>query len=157
MPAAPTLTSAETAGEMVEDYWHVLLRDVAFNNFDTDATAAAAIADLNRLSDFKGPKIGGGVTAQSLFRGNTPGDLIGPFISQFLYLPIPYGPAPNFDGSGSLAIQYQEQIVPEANVKNHFVFTFTYWLPIQRGTNPEKNITYDPTQIFIRTVRDRAD
>jgi membrane-associated phospholipid phosphatase len=157
MPAAPTLASAETAGEMVEVYWHALLRDVAFNDFDTDITAAAAIADLNRLSDFKGPKVGGVVTAQSLFRGNTPGDLIGPFISQFLYLPIPYGPGPNYDGSGSLAIQYQQQIVPEANIKNDFVFTFTDWLPIQRGANPEKNIIYGASQIFIRTARDLAD
>ncbi len=92
-----------------------------------------------------------------MFRGNTPGDLIGPFISQFLYLPIPYGPGPNYDGSSSFAIQYQQQIVPEANVKNDFVFTFTDWIPIQRGANPEKSITYGPTQTFIRTVRDLAD
>jgi len=158
MPAAPTLASAETAGEMVEDYWMALLRDVAFNDFDTDSTAAAAIADLNRLSDFKGPKEGGVVTAGTLFRGSTTGDLIGPFISQFLYQPIPYGPGPNYDGSGTLAIQYQEQVAPEGSVVNDFVFTFTDWLPIQRGANPDESITFDTTtRTFIRTVRDLAD
>lgn len=158
MPAAPALTSAETAGEMVEVYWHALLRDVAFNDFDTDATAAMAIADLNGLSDFKGPKIGGVVTAQSLFRGNSSGDLVGPFISQFLYQPVPFGPGPNYDGSGTLAIQYQEQVVPTSSIANDFVFTFTDWLPVQRGENPEKTISYDTTaRTFIRTVRDLAD
>src|SRR5438128_11361060 len=51
--------------------------------------AAEAIADLNSLSNFKGPKIGGVVTPQTLFRGTTPGELVGPYISQFLYKPIP--------------------------------------------------------------------
>lgn len=157
MPAPPALASAETAGEMVEVYWHALLRDVAFNDYDTNATAGMAIADLNNLTNFKGPKIGGLVTAGTLFRGNTPGDLIGPFISQFLYLPIPYGPAPNYDGSGSLAIQYQQQIVPQSGVQNDFVFTFTDWLPIQRGALPEKSISFSTSQIFIRNARDLAD
>ena len=156
MPAAPTLASAETAGEMVELYWHALLRDVAFNAYDTDATAALAIASLNSLSDFKGPKQGGVVTAKTLFRGNTPGDLVGPYVSQFLYQPVPYGPGSNYDGSGTLPIQYQEQVVPESNVKNDFVFTFTDWLPIQRGANPEKSLTYTTTS-FIRNERDLGD
>ncbi len=158
MPAAPTLASAETAGEMVELYWSALLRDVAFNDFDTDSIAASAIEDLNRLSDFKGPKEGGVVTAGTLLRGNTTGDLIGPFVSQFLYQPVPYGPGPNYDGSGTLSIAYQAQVVPTSNVINDFVFTFTDWLPIQRGENPDKSIEFDTTtRIFIRNPRDLGD
>jgi len=89
IPAAPKLTSAETAGEMVELYWQALLRDVPFNQYNTNVMAAAAIVDLNTLSNFKGPKIGGMVTPQTLFRGTTPGELVGPYISQLLYKPIP--------------------------------------------------------------------
>lgn len=89
---APAFASAEQAGEMVELYWQALLRDVPFNEYDTNLVAAQAIADLNSLSDFRGPKIAGQVTAQTLFRGITPGELVGPYISQFLYQPVPnYG------------------------------------------------------------------
>ena len=117
MPAAPSICSNETAGEMVELYWHALLRDVNFNDYDTDASAAKAIDDLNKLSEFKGPKINGRITAQTLFRGNTPGDLTGPLISQFLYQPVPYGPAENFDGgpSGTPGIDFQAQVVPTSS------------------------------------------
>ncbi|MFC1841537.1 vanadium-dependent haloperoxidase [Candidatus Dependentiae bacterium] len=154
MPAAPSICSAETAGEMVELYWHALLRDVFFNHYDTDA--GAAVADLNNLSNFKGPKVNGLVTAGTLFRGNTPGDLIGPLVSQFLYLPVPYGPDQNFDGGpgGTPGIDFQAQIVPISSTINDFVTTFTEWLSIQRGNDPATSIIYTDTRIFIRNARD---
>lgn len=157
MPAAPALASAETAGEMVELYWHALLRDIPFNEYDTNATAQTTIASLNSLSDFKGPKIGGAVTAQSLFRGNTPGDLIGPFVSQFLYQPIPYGPATNYDGSGSLSTAYQAQVVPAAGTTNDFMTNFTTWSAVQKGINPTTTISFISTRTFIRNERDLGD
>lgn len=86
---APAFASAQAAGEMVELYWGALLRDVPFNEYDTNPIAAQAIANLNMLSDFRGPKENGLVTAQTLWRGSTSGDLVGPYISQFLYQPIP--------------------------------------------------------------------
>lgn len=159
MPAAPALASAQAAGEMVEVYWHALLRDVFFNDYDTGATTAA-INDLNNLSDFKGPKQGGAVTAQTLFRGNTPGDLIGGLISQFLYLPVPYGPADNFDGGvgGTAGIDFQAQVVPTSSAAaNDFMTTFTEWLFVQRGNNPTRSITYTGTREFIRNARDMGD
>ncbi|HSC24825.1 MAG TPA: vanadium-dependent haloperoxidase [Candidatus Babeliales bacterium] len=86
---APKLTSAQAASEMVELYWGVLLRDIPFNQYATDLTAVAAIANLNALSHFQGPRINGAVTSQTLWRGATAGDLVGPYISQFLYQAIP--------------------------------------------------------------------
>lgn len=160
MPAAPTLASAETAGEMVECYGHALLRDVAFNDYDTDATAGTVIGYLNALSNFKGPKVGGVVTDGTLFRGPTPGDLVGPYISQFLYLPIPYGPAPNYDGSGTLAAATQAQVVPEpfTTNTNDFMTTITGWKAVQTGANPENSIIFDTTtRTFIRNGRDLGD
>lgn len=158
IPAAPTLTSAESAGEMVEVYWQAILRDVPFNEYSTDALATAAINDLNSLTDFKGPKIGGAVTAQTLFRGNTPGDLIGPYISQFLYLPVPIGPPNNYDGSiGTPGIDYQATTVPEPGIVNDFMTDIPTWKAIQQGNFPTDTTTYTPDRIFIRNGRDMAE
>jgi hypothetical protein len=91
MATPPALASAWRAGEMVEDYWMALLRDVKFADYATNPTAAAAIAELDWLSDFRGPKKKNQVTPQSLFRGSTPGDLVGPYVSQFLLQPFRFG------------------------------------------------------------------
>jgi hypothetical protein len=88
----PALASAEEAGEMAEVYWLALTRDVPFANYDIDPTIAAAAADLSTFSDFRGPKMAGHVTPATIFRGTTPGDLTGPYISQFLLRPVPFGP-----------------------------------------------------------------
>ena len=79
---APTYRSAEQAGEIVENYWMALLRDVPFNDYASSPLATAAVAELNSLSDFRGPRLGGQVTPQTLFRENFSGVLDGPFISQ---------------------------------------------------------------------------
>jgi len=159
MPPAPALVSAETAGEMVEVYWHALLRDVPFNEYSTDGLAAMAIADLNNLSNFRGPKVNSWVTPGTLFRGNIPGDLMGPLVSQFLYLPVPYGPAGNFGGGvgGTPGIDFQAQIVPSGQMNNDFGTTFADWLPMQRGENPTDTITFTPTRMFIKNARDMGD
>jgi hypothetical protein len=83
--AAPSFSSAEAAAEMVELYWQALSRDVPFANFYNDPLINAASLELSTLSDFRGPCTGGQVTIETLFRGNTPGDLTGPYISQFLW------------------------------------------------------------------------
>lgn len=91
IPAAPAFSSAHAAAEMAEVYWRALTRDVPFTDYGTDPMIAAAAADLSLFSDYRGPKTGGKVTSAILFRGNTPGDLVGPLISQFLWKDIPYG------------------------------------------------------------------
>jgi hypothetical protein len=78
IPAPPAFNSAEQAGEVVELYWMVLLRDVPFTAYGTSPLAQMAADDLSRLTDFRGPKSGGQVTTDTLFRGFTPGDLTGP-------------------------------------------------------------------------------
>lgn len=144
---APTFASAETAGEMVEVYWTALVRDVPFNEFSTNATALAAIASLNTLSDFRGPKIGGVVTPQTFLRGDTPGDLVGPYLSQFLYLTVPYG-NDELDPA---------QMVPESGTLNDFVTDFTDWFTIENGGDTGKTITFRATPIFLRTPRDLTE
>jgi hypothetical protein len=90
-PPPPAFTSAQAAGEMVEDYWQALTRDVPFSQYGTDPTISQAVADLNKLSDYRGPKVNGQVTPDVIFRGPTPGDLTGPYMSQFLLKPVPMG------------------------------------------------------------------
>ncbi len=92
IPPAPRVDSAEAAAEMGELYWMALLRDVVFSDFETHADVASAASSLSSdFSDFRGPKDNGTVTVNTLFRGLTPGDLRGPFVSQFLLQRINYG------------------------------------------------------------------
>ncbi len=144
MIAPPALASAEKAGEMVELYWMALLRDVSFTDYDTDATASMAIADLNNLSDFKGPKVNGAVTAQTLFREDLPGTLIGPYVSQLFFKSVPF----------SDTLFTQKYTVPQAIPANDFMTTFTEWFPIQEGYNPLRSIAFDSTGRYMRNGRD---
>jgi len=151
MPVAPAFASAQTAAEMVELYWTVLLRDVPFNEYDTNPLAQQAIAELNTLQDYKGAKIDGQVTAQSLLRGNTPGCCLGPYISQFLYQPIPMGPGP-----GGINYVEQHYRVPiQANVinQNSFLTNFDDWFFVQNGGTQFETM-FDPDPTFFRTARD---
>jgi hypothetical protein len=91
MIAPPTFRSAWEASEMAEVYWGALSRDVPFVQYVTSPLIAAAAADMSAFSDFRGPKVGGAVAPSTLFRGNTPGDLVGPYVPQFLLQPIPFG------------------------------------------------------------------
>src|SRR5208282_6395048 len=88
------LTSPGLAAQMIEAYWQALTRDVAFSEYGTDPTIAAAAAELTGLPSFVGPRFSGSVTPQIAFRGFTAGDLIGPYISQFFLQPFSYGVMP---------------------------------------------------------------
>jgi hypothetical protein len=94
IPDAPSFSSAQRAAEMVEVYWQAVLRDLPFSQYSTDPIAQAAAAELSGLGAFPGPRdTRGKVTGATLFRGFTPGDLIGPFVSQLLLKPFSYGAA----------------------------------------------------------------
>lgn len=91
IPAAPAFASAWQAGEGIENTWMAHLRDVPFRLYGASSLAAAAIADLNAASDFRGPKVAGLVTPQTLFRDPFPGCTVGPYLSQFFYRAQPFG------------------------------------------------------------------
>lgn len=141
IPAAPTFASATSAAEMGEVYWQALTRDVPFNDYSSDPMVAAAVADLNAFSATVGPKVGGAVTTDTLFRGETPGDLVGPYISQFLWLPVPYGPSTI------------EQRYSRPEVGDDFMTSYGDWLAVQRGVNPAAGITFDGTPRYISNNR----
>jgi len=140
----PRFDSAETAGEMVENYWMALTRDIAFTSYENAATPpliAKAVADLNKLSDFRGPKIGGLVTPRTLFRGFAPGDLVGPYVSQFLLKAAKFGS------------DVIEQKIQTTTPHKDFLTKYDDWLAVQRGTKTPEN-TYDPVPRYVRNGRD---
>jgi hypothetical protein len=142
MRTPPTLDSAEEAGEAAELYWMALLRDVPFTDFAINAQIQQAAADLTNLSDFRGPKVGTQVTPGTIFRGFAPGDLIGPYLSQYLLVDVPYG---------SLKIEQTQQTVV-ANVD--YLTQFDNWLAIQNGHAALLSDQFDSTRRYIRNMRD---
>jgi hypothetical protein len=142
-PPAPAFASAQAAGEMVEDYWQALTRDVPFSQYGTDPTIAQAVADLNKLSDYRGPKVNGQVTADVIFRGPTPGDQAGPFLSQFLLKTVPMGAAS------------MPQLYRTAVAGDDYWTSYADWLKGQRGGATGSN-NFDSTPRYIRNNRDLA-
>ena len=144
IPPFDTLTSPGLAAQMIEAYWQALTRDVPFSQFGTDPTIAAAATELSGLSAYTGPKISGQVTPQSLFRGFTAGDLIGPYISQFFIQPFSYGVMP--------FIGYK------TTLPGDFGTDAGTWLNIQDGApSPLQPSNPDPQLRYVPTGRDLSE
>ena len=144
LPPPPAFASAEIAGEITELYWQALTRDVPFAEYGTNSLVGQALDDLNRLSDFRGPKVNSRVTAGTLFRGLTPGDMKGPYVSQFLAKPIPFGAA-------QVVQQYR---VPQSGLD--YMTVFNEWLSVENGIPTGKVFTVDATSRYVRNGRDLA-
>ncbi|SDD09891.1 vanadium-dependent haloperoxidase [Actinokineospora iranica] len=145
MPAAPRVDSARNSAEMVELYWMALCRDVPFTDFDTNPLAEQAAAELSRLSDYRAPKENGRVTPGLLFRGDTPGDRRGPYLSQFLLRDIQYG---------TLRIPQTHDTVRR---NRDFLTKFDDWLAVQRGERVAPIQRDHVNRRFLRTPRDMAN
>ncbi len=125
MPEAPTFRSKKTAAEMGELYWLALTRDIDFNDYSLSTEIADALADLNYFSETVGPKQAGHVTLETIFRGETPGDITGNYISQFLIKDVPYGPS-----------RIEQKYNSNAAGAN-FMIDNTSWLAVQNGAVTE--------------------
>jgi membrane-associated phospholipid phosphatase len=141
MVAPPAFASPEQGGEMAEDYWMALTRDVPYSQYGSEPLTQAAIADLNAFPNYAE------VNAASLFRGTTAGDLTGPFLSQFLLQNIPYG--------ATTIVQQYRVLVPGTG--NDFLTAYADWLNCQDGGKPAAKITYDPTPRYIHSGRDLGE
>ena len=147
---SPAFGSAETAAEMGEVYWQALTRDVPFVDYGSDQTIWDAVTDLNTFSETVGPKDKGDVTPDTIFRGESQGDLIGPYLSQFLWKPIRYG----------MAFIEQKYLLPLSVqlAESDFMTDYDEWLAIQRGASPENPGDYfDSTAGYIHTNRGLAE
>lgn len=148
MPAAPAFNSREEAAEIAENYWMALLRDVPFEDYSSNAIAAAAAADLNLFgADFKGAKnTSGQVTTDLLFRGLTEGDKLGPYFSQFFYQTC-------FFGANELS-QKIKTVRAIADGGADYMTDFASWLAVQNGVTPTQLDIFDPTPRYMRNGRD---
>jgi hypothetical protein len=143
VPPAPAFSSAQMAAEIGENYWYALTRDVPFSQYGSDPTVAQAVADLNKFSDYRAPKVNGLVTPAVIFRGDTPGDQTGPYVSQFLWKTVPLG-------GGQFPQLYRTSVSGDDYMTN-----YADWLKVQKGiTNGTNN--FDPTPRYIRNTRDLA-
>jgi membrane-associated phospholipid phosphatase len=140
---APAFSSAEEASEIAENYWMAMSRDIPFADYETSPLVQDAARDLSRFSDFKGPKAGGQVTSKNLFRGNTPGDLAGPYISQFLWMDTPFG-AERVDRKMTTTL-------PQLD----YMTSYDTWLAVQNGAAAGAG-SFDTVPHYIRNGRDLA-
>ncbi|NDJ17842.1 vanadium-dependent haloperoxidase [Myxacorys almedinensis] len=149
MRPAPRIDGAQNSAEMAELYWMALLRDVNFTDYDRSYLAIAAAQDLSQFSDYRAPKVERStqtglaheVTPNLLFRGDTPGDVVGPYLSQFLLKDIGYG---------SLTIsQRQKTVLPGID----YLTDYNSWLDVQNGRFTSGD-AFDTTRRYIRNLRD---
>jgi hypothetical protein len=143
-PPAPAFSSAQSAAEMAENYWYALTRNIPFGQYGSDPTINQAVADLNKLSDYRTPKVKGQVTTDVIFRGDTPGDLNGPYLSQFLWKTVPFG-------ATSIVQTYRTTVA-----NDDYMTSFPAWLAVQRGAATGANV-FDTTPRYIRNTRDLAE
>ena len=85
LPPFPALDSERLAEEALELYWMALLRDVPLWDYEKNSLVRDAVAELSKT------KLNANVTPKSLFKLGVPGDAEGYWISQMLWMPIPYG------------------------------------------------------------------
>jgi hypothetical protein len=165
----PSISSAGAAAEQVELYWEAFVRDVPFIDYSSSQPLISqAIADINRLSAYTGPKP---VTAQNIFRYGTGtafpnanawfGVTTGPYVSQILFQ------THNFDGVTfvpkintrfPVADKNTGQVLTGPGTGLDFMTDLNEYVFVENGNGPinpsEAQTTADPTPRFIRSGRD---
>jgi hypothetical protein len=134
----PSVASRDIAVAAIENYWMALCRDVNFTQYGNEPLTNAAIAELNSLPLFRGPKP---VTPQNLFRGFTVGDVLGPYVSQFLLQPFNYGAVP--------VTQLLTTYAPGID----YMTDQASWLAVQNGQGPFGSNQIDPNPQHMRNGR----
>jgi hypothetical protein len=134
----PAVASREMADIAIENYWMALCRDVNFTQYGNEPLTQAAIAELNSLPAFPGPKP---VTPQNLFRGFTAGDVLGPYPSQFMLQPFQYG---------AIAI---DQLFTTYAPGVDYMTDQASWLAVQNGQGPFAQSQADPNLQHLRNGR----
>jgi hypothetical protein len=105
---------------------------------------AAETAQQQPTAPLRQTQAPGRVTPGLLFRGHTPGDLTGPYISQFLWKDTYFGAQP-------FSLKMRTTIPGD-----DYLTTYGDWLAVQNGA-PRGLNKYDPTPRYIRNLRDLAE
>ncbi len=138
LPAFPALTSDELAEQMLECYWAALLRDVPYAEYERSSLVAAAVKELARTKRFAG------IRPNTLLRGPMPRTWQGRYLSQFLWMPIPYG----------AQLIWQTYRVPFRGVD--FMASWDEYLKVIRGEWPPGIKQLYGEQLYLRSGRDLA-
>jgi hypothetical protein len=144
VPPAPATASDQNATELLEHYWASLLRDVAFTDYASNSLVAEAAAELGSQPTYLGPRNGGQVTSNLLFRGAFPGETLGPYLSQFFLLPTAFGAQP--------ISQQMTTYMPNID----YMANFSDWLNVQNGISTGLRNETDPQPRYRRNGRDLA-
>ncbi|MHC4879017.1 MAG: vanadium-dependent haloperoxidase [Planctomycetota bacterium] len=187
MPPAPPLGSAELTAEIAEVYAQALLRDVPFTEITEgrgkvkftgkgkpETTVQQVLEILNSLDWFSEADIPGLTAAeagrrrgqfdgQNAFRGVTPGDNVGPYLSQFLLAgnagingnDVERCPSDGLISYGAVSI---DQRVRFATPHQDYMQLWKDWLDVQNAAALGGTEVYeaDPKRRFITTPRDLA-
>lgn len=148
----PSFTSQEGGTELVELYCMSGCRDVTFNNYTLlNINILNSINFLNTqpvLSYYSGPvNTSGNVDITNIFRGSSLGDKYGPYISQFLWLPVP-----------EFNLNYISQQLYPSPVSVDYLKTFTNWLNNQNNGTPDPSgpLTFNSPR-YIASGRDLSN
>ncbi len=184
MPPCPSLDSQELIAEMGEVYWMALCRDEAFTDWSASGRIDDARNSLKRLWWFRRDQTlqldgmtdqlpealarrrilsNNGVDAvplEQLFRGVTPGEQVGPYLSQFLL--IGNRGITDADVITNGMIEYGSirvnQRVRVATIGQDYLQDWNEWLDVQNGADVGGRETYEPGMPFrfMTTPRDLA-
>lgn len=184
IPPAPSLDSQELIAEMGEVYWMALTRDVPFASWSSDPTITRARKSLARLWWFRRDRTADlngrtdrlasslrrrrilsedgtqPVPLDQVFRGSTPGNDVGPYLSQFLLIGN-RGVNPNdsenevADGLISYGSIRADQRVRQATATNYLT-RWPEFLDVQNGADTRGREDYDTGYRFMATPRDLA-
>jgi len=158
----PSVASAGGAAEMVELYWEAYLRDVPFIDYGSNPLIAQAVADMNVLSDYAGPKP---VTPQNLFRYPFIGCTDGPYVSQLLFQTHSLDGAnyvPMIHSRFQVADPVTGDVVPQATSPGvDYMTSLADYVSVENGNgafnapNDPPNASIDLTTArFVRSARD---
>jgi len=136
------ISGKEYAAELIEQFWASQLRDVAFTDYATNATAIAAAAELDKQPAYKGPRDSNGhVTPDNLFRGTFAGETVGPYISQFMIQPTSFGRQP------------LDQLMQTALPGIDYMTDTTSFFQVQNGISTGLSLQIDPVRRYLHDGR----
>lgn len=185
MPPAPQIESVECAFELSEVYWMALLRDIPFSEFSedtcntllTEATKSlrshpwASQGQINGhglqqvqnlkniiLTDAEERRVPSNISSGTIFRGNTKGDDVGPYLSQFLLvgskgLGSGTDITDGFINYGSIRIDQRVRVATE---KRDYMTSWQAFVDVQNGADVRELESYQDGYRFITTGRDLA-
>lgn len=151
----PSINTASGAAVYAELYWEAFLRDVPFIDYGSNSLISQAVADLNRMSAYSGPKP---VTPQNIFRYPFFGATDGPIISQILYTTHSLDGVkfvPMITTRFPVADKNTGTVLTGPNTGLDFMTNLNEYVFVQNGNGAlDHTDTTDPTPRFIRSGRD---